>query len=276
MSNFTRRRTTLLLQLLGDLGSVLALVESCLELQLRWLTSTIACESSRSVRRPTSRLIHGKHTSSTSVSDGDEDHAVMRQLGDGRQCSGFLATALASGTDEEPRGLSSERLRPPQPTGGVQKRLELSSHHPVSGGEPEQKPVGFGQILRLDERHIGLRRRVHLRQNLLWQGLGDLVQNRLHALHRVGTLLDFSGELLHVPVHGVVPADTATTSANFTKPICTDGQHAPPMLPTESKHLHNVELDGHGDGLRLTGGGRLKARRRRDGGTNNSANQSTT
>lgn len=57
----------------------------------------------------------------------------------------------------------------------VQAHFELGRHVSVSGGDTEEEAVEFGKGLRSSNRVVGLRRGIHLGQDLLGKGFGDPV-----------------------------------------------------------------------------------------------------
>lgn len=69
------------LELLGDAGEVLALVEGVLQLHLSRPPCTVGGEGPGTVRAATLNFLHVKHLSAEGVPDRHEHHAVVSQLG---------------------------------------------------------------------------------------------------------------------------------------------------------------------------------------------------
>jgi len=204
------------LELLGEGGEVAALVRGHLELGVAGQPAlpVFAGEGAGPVGAAAPDLVHVEHPFAERVPDGDEHHAVVRELRHGGERRLLLAAALGAEREEEPRGLPRQRLRLPQAARGVEERLHLRRHHAEPRREAEQDAVGVRQLPARDHHRVllALRRRVHLRQRLLRQRLRHLPDGRLDAGHGVGALLDLLRQPRHVAVRRVVPDDQQTAA----------------------------------------------------------------
>jgi hypothetical protein len=73
------------LELLGDAGEVLALVEGVLHLQLRGPPGPVPGERARAVRAAAVHRLHVEHLGAERVAHRHEHHPVVRQLRHSRQ-----------------------------------------------------------------------------------------------------------------------------------------------------------------------------------------------
>jgi hypothetical protein len=198
------------LEPLGDAGEVVALVEGVLQLQFRRPPRPVPGERARAVRAAAVHALHVEYLGAERVPHRHEHHPVVRQLrhrrqpgrqgetlptasairsvgaargrkhvvkkrrGDGCSRRGLLAAALGAGAEEEAGGLACQALLAPQPAGRVEEGLHLRRHHAEPRGEPEEDAVGLRQLLRRDDRRVGLGWRAHLAEHLLGQNLRDL------------------------------------------------------------------------------------------------------
>jgi hypothetical protein len=83
-------------ELLRYAGGVLALVESQLQLQLRWLTATIASECAGAVWRPALGLFQVEHPGASRVARGNKYHSVVCQLRYRRQPEAHNSNVIIS------------------------------------------------------------------------------------------------------------------------------------------------------------------------------------
>lgn len=106
------------------------------------------------------------------VAERDEDDAVVDERRERVHDGGLLAAARGRGRDEDAGELAGERAREPLLAGGVPERLPLGGEVAVAGGDAEQEGVVLDELLRGDDGEIGLRRGVHLGEDLLGECLG--------------------------------------------------------------------------------------------------------
>lgn len=146
-----------------------------------------------------------EETEGLGVAEGNVDDAVVGEGGDGVLSSGLLATAEGGGRDKDTGHLAPEATGSPLLAGLVPEGLPLGGEVAVAGGDAEEEGVvllELGGVL--EDGHVGgLGGSVHLGEDLLGEGLGDLVD-----VGRAAGLLDTGllslGQLLDVAVHGVL------------------------------------------------------------------------
>jgi len=160
----------------GELGEVLSLVSGDGEFSLAWLSRSVATsDGTGAIRGSTSYFVVGEQEWGR-VSDGDEHETVMNEVWKRGQSGGLLSTVLRCGREEEASWLSSECSLSPEATGGIEQSLELSGHRTEASWEAKEEAISLWELLNVDDGHIGLWWSVHLAQDILGEGLGNLVE----------------------------------------------------------------------------------------------------
>lgn len=193
---------------LGDgLVEVLSLDLSELKLLGRGLTGTVSTsEGAGTPGAATADLGEiSQGAESLGVTEGNVDDAVVGEGRDGVLSSGLLTTTLGSGRDEDTGHLAPETTGSPLLAGLVPESLPLGGEVSVTGGDTKEEGIVAlkdGGVV--ESRDVGgLGRSVHLGENLLGEGLGDLEEvGGTASLFNAGLLS--LGQLLDVAVHGVL------------------------------------------------------------------------
>ena len=142
---------------------------------------------------------------SLGVTEGDVDDAVVGEGRDGVLSSGLLTTTLGGGRDEDTGHLAPETTGSPLLAGLVPESLPLGGEVSVTGGDTKEEGIVAlkdGRVV--ESRDIGgLGRSVHLGEDVLGEGLGDLEEvGSTASLLNTGLL--GLGHLPDVAVHGVL------------------------------------------------------------------------
>jgi hypothetical protein len=171
---------------LGDsLPESLALSLSNAELERRGLAGAVTGgEGTSAPRRATVDLIEvGQVGECVLVAEGNVDEAVVSKGAHGGDAGRLLATTLGAGADEQTGVLAPVGAVGPLLARVVKESLPLRGEVAVAGGDTEEDGVvlleggGVGQ-----EGNIGgLAGSAHLGQDLLGEGLRDLVQGGFAA-----------------------------------------------------------------------------------------------
>lgn len=218
---------------LGDgLVEVLSLDLSELKLLGRGLTGTVSTsEGAGTPGAATADLGEiSQGAESLGVTEGNVDDAVVGEGRDGVLSSGLLTTTLGSGRDEDTGHLAPETTGSPLLAGLVPESLPLGGEVSVTGGDTKEEGIVAlkdGGVV--ESRDVGgLGRSVHLGENLLGEGLGDLEEvGGTASLFNAGLLS--LGQLLDVAVHGVLDKMLVTDLWwSWLMVICVNGIH-----PTE-------------------------------------------
>lgn len=147
----------------------------------------------------------GKLAKGLGVAERDVVEAVVSKGGHGSKSSGLLATTEGTGGDEETSLLAVEATRRPDTAGLVPEGLPLGRHVAVTGGDTEEDTVVFEELRGVvkdgDSGILG--RSVHLAEDFLRKGLGDLVDVD-GGTGLLSTSLLGEGEGLDVAVGGVL------------------------------------------------------------------------
>lgn len=142
---------------------------------------------------------------SLGITEGNVDDAVVGEGGDGVLSSGLLTTTLRSGRDEDTSHLAPEATGSPLLAGHVPEGLPLGGEVSVTGGDTQKEGIVAledGGVI--EGRDVGgLGRSVHLGEDVLGEGLGDLEEVGGTASLLNTSLLGL-GHLLDVAVHGVL------------------------------------------------------------------------
>lgn len=138
------------------------------------------------------------------VSKRDVEEAMVDKTGDCVSCNGLLAAVGSRGGDEDACVLAVEGSRGPEGAGGVPEGLPLGRVCAEAGGQAKEEAVVLGEVVDGDDGDVrGLWGRVHLVEDVLGEGLWDLVDGCVDAgLLEALELLE--GEGLDVTVGGVV------------------------------------------------------------------------
>lgn len=110
------------------------------------------------------------------VTKGNVDEAVVDESRHGGDSGGLLATTEGTGADEHASVLAPEGALLPLLAGLVPEGLELGGEVAVTGGDTEEDTVEslkLGGVVQGGDVG-GLGRSVHLVEDVLGQGLGDL------------------------------------------------------------------------------------------------------
>jgi len=136
------------------------------------------------------------------VAERDEDHAVVHKSGHDAEVGTLLTTTCAGSRNEGSHEFARKGTTLPKLTSGVPESLELSGPGAITGADTNEEAIVVRELGSGDNGVVRLRRRVHLRENLLRESLRDLV-DRGRATLGFDTLLDRFGQLGDVAVHGV-------------------------------------------------------------------------
>jgi len=203
------------MQSTGELGNslveVLSLDLSKLELLGRGLARTVSTsEGTGAPSTATANLREiSQDTEGLGVTEGDIDEAVVSEGGDSVLSSGLLTTTLGGGRDEDTGHLAPETTRSPLLASLVPESLPLGGEVSVTGGDTKEEGIvalkDGGVVEGRDDGGLG--RSVHLGEDILGEGLGDLEEvGRAASLLNTGLLS--LGQLLDVAVHRVLnPGD---------------------------------------------------------------------
>ena len=145
----------------------------------------------------------GKLTEGSLVSQRDIEEAMVSEGAHGSESSRLLATTLGASRDEKTGILSPEATSGPDATGLVPESLPLGREVTVASGDPEENGIVLEELSGFGDRVGGLGRSMHLLQDLIREGLGNLVHIGL-ATGSFNALLLGLGQLLDVAVHGVL------------------------------------------------------------------------
>jgi len=180
--------------LLDGNGEVLALNFGNVELELRGLARAITTgKGSSTVGGGSNDLIErAEFLEGLGVTEGHEDDSVMGEEGEGSEGSGLNATMLGGSAGEDTSELGVEGTTLPELACGVQEGLPLGGPHTITGGDAEEEAVILGELGGSDVGVVSLGGSVHLAQDLLGQGLRDLVN--IHS-HSINLLDSFSNSL---------------------------------------------------------------------------------
>lgn len=129
--------------------------------------------------RATADLRHvGKDAEGGLVAERHVDHAVVGQRGHGRKHGALLTTAHGGSGDEDTSVLAPVRTRLPLAAGLVPESLPLRREVAVARRDTEEVGIVLLQGGRVIEGRDAavLGRSVHLGQDLIGEGLGDLVE----------------------------------------------------------------------------------------------------
>lgn len=119
------------------------------------------------------------------VAERNVDHALVHPAAQGGDGGRLLPTAGGGRADEQPEVLAVQGARLPQLTEMVDECLPLGRVVAVAGGDAEEEGVVGLEDVRGDEGDaLVLRRRVHLAEHFLWEGLLD--SGRLQLVSRRG------------------------------------------------------------------------------------------
>lgn len=137
------------------------------------------------------------------VTQGHVDDTVVGKSGNGVEGSHLLATAGGTSRDKETSVLAVEGTLGPETASRVPESLPLSREVTVTGGNSKEETIVLSQGAGRGNGVIGLGRSVHLAQDLLREGLGDL-EDVSGATSSLDTGLDRLGDSADVAVGGVV------------------------------------------------------------------------
>lgn len=163
---------------LGDrLVKLLALDGGQLFLHITRLARTVTTsESTRSPGTTTAdRIQVGQDAEGLGVSEGHVDDAVVGEGAHGGESSGLLATSLRGSGDEDTGVLAPETTGAPLLAGLVPESLPLSGEVAVSCWDADEEGVILLEHAWVfeDGDICGLRRSVHLGEDLVRKSLGD-------------------------------------------------------------------------------------------------------
>jgi len=147
----------------------------------------------------------GLHAKRSLVAQGNVDETVVHKRAHAGNGSRLLATAQGARRNEDTGVFAPEGALLPLLARLVPEGLELCGEVAVAGGDAEEDAVEFfedGWVLEDGDRRV-LGRRVHLVEDVLREGLGDLEELGITA-SLLDTLQLSIGHLLDVAVHGVV------------------------------------------------------------------------
>jgi len=162
-----------------------------------------ASERARAPRRAAMDLLKvGLEVERVLVAERDEEDTVVCKGGLDSDRSRLLAATGGGVGDEDTRVLASERARGPELASRVPESLPLCREVSVTGRDTEEVRVVLREGLRGSDGEIGLGGRMHLGEDLLREGLSDLVASS-RATSRLDALLYGVGQDVDVAVHGV-------------------------------------------------------------------------
>ncbi len=137
------------------------------------------------------------------VSQRHKAHALVRKETEAAHVDRFLSATQSSDTGKGTGGLARHGSLLPEATARVHKGLDLRRHGSEASTETEQDTVILGHLVGSDDGMILFRRSTHLAQDLVGQGLGDLI-NVARGSGGFDAFGDRLGHGSHVAVEGVV------------------------------------------------------------------------
>lgn len=136
------------------------------------------------------------------VAEGNVDETMVHESG---QCVGdsdLLATTLGTSGDEHTAHLARKRALAPERASGVPECLPLNGEVTVTGGNTKEERVKVDKVVREEDGVVRSRGRLDELQDIVGEGLLDLV-NGGTATSTADTSLDGLSHLCDVPVKGV-------------------------------------------------------------------------
>lgn len=136
------------------------------------------------------------------VAEGNIDETMVHECGQRVGDGNLLSTTLGTGGDEDTAHLALESALAPEGAGGVPECLPLNGEVAVTGGNTEEERVKVDKVIREEDRVVWSRGRLDELQDVVGEGLLDLVNGGI-ATSTADTRLDGLGHLCDVAVKGV-------------------------------------------------------------------------
>lgn len=136
------------------------------------------------------------------VAEGNVDETMVHESGQRVGDGDLLTTTLGASGDKDTAHLALESALAPERAGSIPECLPLNGEVTVTGGNTKEERVKVDKVVREEDRVVGSRGRLDELQDIVGEGLLDLV-NGGTAASTADTSLDGLSHLCDVPIKGV-------------------------------------------------------------------------
>jgi len=136
------------------------------------------------------------------VAEGNVDETMVHESGQRVGNGDLLSTTLGTSGDKHTAHLALKSALAPERASGVPECLPLNGEVAVTSGDTKEERVKVDKVIREEDRVIGSRRRLDELQDIIGEGLLDLIDRGI-TTSIADTTLDGLSHLCDVPVKGV-------------------------------------------------------------------------